>query len=149
MEKKASSRSVAVYQEPRAILNSSSKDTISRTTAVIGSTPWSSLWYLLSFTKTHWRFYTSQTGKLSGDVVKVIILASFKSLMAALVFVISPGMQHVVWFTIVLGRRQFQELASDSSHYNRPCCVGQGTKEENLSVTNYTIPSAANLRLRK
>lgn len=69
--------------------------------------------------------------------------------MVAVVFVISPGMPHVVWFTVVLGKRQFQELASDSSHYNSPCCVGQGTKEENLSVTNYTVPSAANLRLRK
>lgn len=146
METEAFSRSIAAYQVPGNISILSSKDTISGTTVVIDITMWLSL-YLLSFTKTYLSFYTTKIGTLSGVVVKITIPVSFVSFMVALVFAISPGMQYVIWFPIMVGERQFQEFAFGSSYDTSPYCVGKGTKEANLPITNYATPISTNLRL--
>ena len=149
MEKKAFSRSIAVYQVLRDILILPSKDAKSETAVVIGSTRWWSLWYFLYhnsfFTKTHLSFYNNQAGKWSEDVVNIITRVSFKFLMVALVFLVSPEMQYVIWFTIIWGRGSSKEPTFDSPYYNRPQCMGQGMKEENLPFISYAAPSPAKL----
>ena len=148
MEKKAFSRSIAVYQVPRDILILPSKDTKSKTAVVIGSTRWWILWYFLChnsfFTKTHLSFYNNQTAKWSEDVVNIITLVPFKFLMVALVFPVSPEMQYVIWFTIIWERGSSKEPTFDSLYYNSPQCVGQGIKE-NLLFTSYANSRPANL----
>lgn len=149
MEKKAFSRSIAVYQVPRDILILPSKDAKSKTAVVTGSTRWWSLWYFLYhnsfFTKTHLSFYNNQAGKWSEDVVSIITLVSFKFLMVALVFLVYPEMQYVIWFIIIWGRGSSQEPTFNSLYYNSPQCMGQGIKEENLPFIGYAAPSPANL----
>ena len=49
---------------------------------------------------------------------------------------------------LLLGRKQFQELAFDSSYSHSPPCLGQGT-EENPLITDCATPMPAPLRLGK
>ena len=54
---------------------------------------------------------TGQIGELNEDVMGLIIPASCKSLMMALIFAITPGMQYCFWVTVFLGKWSFSSFS--------------------------------------
>lgn len=118
-----------------------SKDTISATTVVICISMLLNLWYLLSFTKSHLSLYTSQTGKLIGDVCgKYHHLCIFQVFYGSTSLRSFPQGYMLHLFIIMLGERQFQELGFGPSYHNRLHCLCQGTKEEKSQLLIILLP---------
>lgn len=66
--------------------------------------------------------------------------ASFKSLMVALISVISPGMWYCSWFTIFLERGGSNGFYLAFYYHESPHSIGQGTNVGNLPVLSMPLP---------
>lgn len=97
----------AAYQIPVDVLIWLSIKTTSGIAAALGVTTSLNLQQSTVILQYPSVFCSGQMGELNGDVVEIITLDSFKSLMMALISVNPPGMKPHFLFSIFLGRVSF------------------------------------------
>ena len=99
VEKKAFARSIAAYQAKGKVLICSSNETSSGKAATIGITTWLSLQQSTVVPQVSSAFCTDHIGEFNGEVVGINTLASFKSLMVALISAIPPSIAFSLLFS--------------------------------------------------